>query len=107
MAKGMHVRIPYFSRTARLRSDCLDSITWIPVLAGANSSFQAPLSEESPIAFGKVVISNATAGSSTIVMNRSASDDAMLGQYIGPPFLALLTSSVGTIYDTDSSYFPN
>lgn len=102
LTKGMHVRVPFYSRSVRIRSDQLDSIVWSPASGGYTS---VGANDESPITFANMQYENSSVSGASCLVSRSAGDDAMLGQFIGPPFLGLLGSGAGTTYDADSVFF--
>jgi hypothetical protein len=106
LSKGLHCRVPFYARSARIRSDQLDALTWVPTWTDPNSAPSAPPNDESPITLPRFASSNGSSNSASYAFTRSAGDDAMMGQFIGPPFLALLSGGSGGIYDTDSSYWP-
>lgn len=102
LTKGFHVRVPFYSRSVRVRADQLDSVIWYPAIG---SPVAVGVNEENPITIPTVILSNSSVAGSSASISRSAGDDAMLGQFIGPPFLGLLSGGSGSTYDLDSTYF--
>jgi len=102
-AGALHARLPAYQHLARYFSSCLNAVT----ATGASWNFNATAAPGVPYSyygwqsFYNLYIWNTTA--TTAMISRSASDDAGLGMFMGPPPLLLLsTNTAATLYDVDS-----
>lgn len=104
--KGLHIRVPNYLKTARALVSSLYGIGWQPSFTApaANSTPVVTQGDAIPTSYPRLTVVNTTAGVINGIFSRSASDDAQLGQYIGPPYLGLLNTVASALYyDTDSS----
>lgn len=105
LAEGLHVRLPAYQRVVRYFADVVNGTAWSPTFGNAEADAAFPMTDVSPLVVGRLTVTNPSATGRTVILARCAADDAMLGQYIGPPFLGLLSGGSGTSYDVDTNTF--
>lgn len=81
---SMHLRVPAYGRTARYLAASLNKVN-----TGDNNLSVATNSDSTFFQMARLRASNIGAAATTILINRCAGDDAMLGHYMGPTPLAL------------------
>lgn len=102
----LHCRLPAYQALCRLPVDVLGSGSWVPIFGNASANPSLTAVTTVPLNVIKFTLASFSTGNSTAYVQVSAADDAMLTHYIGPPFLALVTSSASTYYDPDSLSVP-
>lgn len=101
----VHVRFPAYMRLLRWISTALNDTTWVGSFGDANCnpvySSGDPLSSYVANSI-RVVPATETIG---VNISRAAGDDAMLGLYMGPVPMALLSANATASYDPDMPIF--
>lgn len=101
---NLNARVPGYSLAPRTFTFAYDDVAWEPTLtptpdwSGMSSFYRPPY-------LPLLHLRSESASSGRVYIMRCASDDAMLGHYVGPPPLGLVTLSPTGIYDPDSSIF--
>lgn len=100
----LNVRIPGYALTPRVYTFAYDDVYWESAFAPTpNWSGRSPYYR--PPYLGLLKFRSESAVSGRVYFMRSASDDAMLGHYVGPPPLGLVTIAPTGDYDPDSFIF--
>lgn len=104
----LHFKVPAYQRTKRCNPATLREIPWTGIFgAGGNPTLLTGNSNIIPPVAAKIYCQNISATASFGFLQRSASDDARAGLYMGPVPLLLPTTVVGSgsFYDLDSIGF--
>lgn len=97
----LHVRYPAYQQTVRMHNMAYDHIIWDPDNANRNPVFTSP--RVGPVYAYRYTVSNTAASISTLLINRSASDDAALAHYMGPCPNLLVDNTATSVWDPDSN----
>lgn len=99
----LHARLPMLGTLLRYPSQTFSNLTPTGTAWGPNASEPNVGDFELDVPSTLYRCSLITAGACSVLVSRSASDDAALGGYIGPvPLLLLSTNTAATLYDVDS-----
>lgn len=106
---AMHVRLPAYQRYSRMLSHIVNDVlpsgqAWGIKGVTELTSFNSTFNSLRPSALYRV-FAECGPGNVAITVSRSASDDAALAHYMGPPPLKLLASNDVGLYDPDSFFF--